>query len=44
MDEDETLCCYFLDSWDNLVMAMGSIVKTLMPKEVMVALPLEEMG
>jgi hypothetical protein len=45
MDEEDhcmTLLCSFPDSWDNLVMAIGSTVKTLVLDEVMVALLSEE--
>jgi len=41
MDEEDhcmTLLCYFSNSWDNLVMAIGSIVKTSMIDEVMTSL------
>jgi hypothetical protein len=38
-DEDRcmTFLCFFLDSWDNLVMAIGSIAKKLVLNEIMVA-------
>jgi hypothetical protein len=45
MDEEDhcmTLLCSFPDSWDNLVMAIGSIVKTLVLDEVVVTLLSEE--
>jgi len=44
MDEEDhcmTLLCSLLDSWENLVMAIGSIVKTLVLDEVVATLLLE---
>jgi len=45
MDKEDhymTLLCYFLNSRDNLVMAIGSTIKTLALDEVMLVLLLEE--
>jgi hypothetical protein len=45
MDEEDlcmTLLCYLSDSWDNLVMTIGRIVKTLVLDESVVALLLGE--
>jgi len=45
MNEEDrcmTLLCSFLDSWDNLVMAIGSSVNILVLDEVMIALLSEE--
>jgi len=37
-----TLSCFFLDSWENLVMAIGRIVRALVLDDVVVYLLLEE--
>lgn len=45
MDEEDhsmALLCTLFDSWDNLVMAIESIVKKLVLDEIMVALLLDE--
>ena len=41
MDEEDyciTLLCSFPNSWDNLVMAIGSTIKALVLDEIMVSL------
>jgi hypothetical protein len=42
-DHCMTLLCSFPNSWDNLVMAIGSTVKTLVLHEVVASLFSEEM-
>jgi hypothetical protein len=45
LDEEDhcmTLLCSFLDSWENLVMTIGRIVKALVLDDVLVSLLLEE--
>jgi hypothetical protein len=41
-DHCRTLSCYFPYSWDNLVMAIGSIVKTFVLDKVVISLFSEE--